>query len=394
MSRFNLSFWGLSLFALSVCAQEPVAAPAAPMPPEVAVTSLSTIKNYKTNSKVQDTQEEDPSRSKKFSKSFNLDKSDKISLSNAYGWISVKTWDRNEIKVDIEMIAYAKNVDEAQKLLDGVSIDATKNGDLVSFKTQLGNRSGNWGRNTKNGKTIWRRELKTFYTVYMPAYNALNATQTYGNLMIDDFSGPTSLKVRYGNLEAGDLRSNNNYISVHYGKADVKQVNIARIDHQYGGGLNVVSANELDLEAQYTAVRIGSIKNSANIKHQYGTGISIGSAGNLTLTAQYTKINIERLFGSYSGNVVYGKLQVNTIEASSKIFNGSAEYSDITLGFSPSYNGNFNVNAKYGDLRSTGRVKFEKSEKQSYSKSYTGQIGNGGQNNLNINFTYGDVIFK
>lgn len=393
-----LSISSLLLLAIQTNAQQqPAVNVEVNANPTVSINT-STIKSIRTNVNVNttvDVQDEvDPSKIKKFTKSFVIDKNDKLNISNMYGSIIIKTWDKNEIKVDADIKSYAKTDEEAQKLLDDVSINATKNGDLVSIKTNLANRNGNWGRNVKNGKTVWRREVKTHYIVYMPASNALTAAQSYGDITIDDFSGPTSLKIQYGNLMAGDLRNANNYISVQYGKANLKNVNEARIDHQYGGGLTLGNINNLELEAQYTAVNIGTIKNNANIKHQYGSGVVINYAGSLSLTAQYTNIKVDKLGGTFTGTVVYGKLDVGNVESGCKVFNGSSDYSSITLGFSPSYSGQFNVTTNYGGFKAGPNIKVEKSDKGTTSRSYAGQIGSGGAGKVGISSNYGSITFK
>ena len=155
---------------------------------QVATTKngKSTTVVYGSNYNMQDEQDDTPMKAKTFSKSFAIDKSDKVNLTNQYGSITVKTWSKNEIKVDVDMKAYAKTADEAQKLIDDLSIEATKTGDLVTFKTERGDRNGNWGSNVRNGKTIWRREIKVHYVVYMPSSNSLTASQQYGNITIDD----------------------------------------------------------------------------------------------------------------------------------------------------------------------------------------------------------------
>ncbi|MET0570796.1 MAG: hypothetical protein ABWZ79_05185, partial [Pedobacter agri] len=119
----------------------------------------------------------DAERSKSFSKTFNVDNSDKVNLNNQYGSITIKTWDRKEVKVDIDIKAFSNSDNDVQKLLDGVNIDAKKNGDVVTIKTNLADRGGRWGRGVRNGVTTWRREVKINYVVYMPSANPLSVLQ-------------------------------------------------------------------------------------------------------------------------------------------------------------------------------------------------------------------------
>jgi len=358
----------------------------------------STNVRYSSSGGNQDLKEDGPMRSKTFSKSFTVDRSDKINLSNQYGSITIKIWNKNEIKVDADIKAYAKTDDEAQKLLDDVAVTATKTGDLVTYKTTMGERNGNWGSNVRNGKIIWRREVKTHYIVYMPASNALTALQQYGNIIMDDFEGPTSIKVQYGNLTAGNLSNANNYISIQYGKGSVKDMGGATIKHQYGGGITIGNVGNLDLNAQYTAANINNVKGTATIKHQYGGGTTIGNVnGAMSVTTQYAPIKIGNLKGNLTAKAQYGKVIIDEIEAGKDV-DVDAQYTTVTLGFAANYNADFEVKTQYASFNYSSNVtaKREGGDNRSYSssKNYSGQIGKGGSARVSIKVQYNGVTFK
>ncbi|SFH09142.1 hypothetical protein [Pedobacter insulae] len=360
-------------------------------------TTSSTKPYAYSDAEVQD-QEDDPMKTKTFSKSFTLDKNDKIELANQYGATTIKTWDKNEIKVDVDIKAYAKSEAEAQELLDNVSINATKNGDLVSYKTNIGERNGRWGRSIKNGKTVWRREVKVYYTVFMPASNSLTTSQQYGNITMGDFAGPTSIKVQYGNLIAGNLTNGNNYISIQYGKGEVKDMGGAQIKHQYGGGITLGTVNNLNLDAQYTSVKVVAVKGAASIKHQYGAGTTIGSvSGALNVNTQYCTIKIDNLRGNLTSRTQYGKMVIGNIEAGRDV-DVDAQYAAVNLGFATNYHGDLDVKTSYAGFKYGANVTAKTSgdNERGYSqhKNYTGQIGKGGNAKVIIKAQYNSVTFN
>lgn len=393
MKNLTLSIGAALLFALQANAQQSTAINVSPN-----VSESSTVTITSTTNRAQEIDDDGPMRSKTFSKSFSLSQSDKVNLSNQYGSITIKTWDKNEIKVDADIKAYAKTAEEAQKLLDNVSISASKDGDAVSYRTTIADTRGNWGSSIRNGKVLWRREMKIHFTVYMPSANALTASQTYGGITMADFAGPTSLKVQYGNLVAGNLSNSNNYISVQYGKANLENVNAAKIKHQYGGGITIATIGTLELNAQYTSARIGTIKNSSTIKHQYGDGVTITNAGTLNVDAQYTSVKIAKLKGDLTTKIQYGKLNIEEVETGSKMLNVNADYTSVNLGFSPSFQASFDVAVRYGDFRYGSNVKAKRlGEGRDYSssKNYTGEIGKGsGTAKVSIKANYDSVTFR
>lgn len=380
---------------------------------------------------IQDNQQnsDDPMRSKTFSKSFPVDRSDKITISNKYGVVVIKTWDKKEIKVDVDIKAYSKDANDVQRLLDDASIEAVKSGDQVTFKTNIGDRNGNYGSSTKNGKTVWRREVRINYTVYMPASNALTVTNQYGNVEMGDFSGALYAKVQYGNFTAGNLSSNNNYLSVQYGKANVQEMNNAVVKQQYGSGLTLGTVGTLDLNAQYAGVHIGAIKGNAIIRQQYGSGLTIGSVGSLDLDAQYANVNIGAINGNAAlkqqynnlsigsvnkldlkgqyvtvkiaslkgdGNfkLAYNRLLIDNIGGGCKVFNLDADYVDASLNFISGYQGDFDVKTRYTGFKPGAGVTCRPAVGEGQEKNYSGKIGNGGGCKIAIKADYGSIALN
>ncbi len=174
--------------------------------------------------------------------------------------------------------AYNRVDKEAQKLLDGVSISAFKKGAEVIFRTNV--EGGHYGSG-RNGRTSFRREAYINYVVYPPAYQYLTLNNQYCNVVMGNFSEPLYAKVQYCNFTALRLMSDNNYISVQYGKTDIQELNKATLKQQYGSGMTIGAVQILDLNAQYAAVKIGIVKGNALIKQQYGSGITIGTVENI-----------------------------------------------------------------------------------------------------------------
>ena len=367
------------------------------------ILNSDSITIFNSNNKtstlyIQDeTEQGDAEKTKFYSKSYNIDKNDKVNLVNRFGSTTIITWNKNEVKIDAEIKAYANSEAEAQKLIDGVEATSSKEADLILFKTNMENTNGSWGRGGRNGRN-WRREIKVNVTVYMPAGNALSATQQYGNIQMDDFSGPTSIVAQYGNFTANNLKSNNNYIKIQYGKCDIKNAAQAKINHQYGGGLTIGSIGEIELVAQYTNVNIGEIKQMSTIEQQYGPSITIGSAGPLNATVQYSTLKIGNLQGSLMSKVQYGKVNIDEVRAGCKTIDINADYTAVTLGFAPNYNANFDLNTNYGSFKYETNVNAKKlgddDKHYSSSKSYSGTIGKGGSNVIAIKANYGGVTFK
>ncbi len=370
-----------------------------------------------------------PERSKTFSKSFPAGNGDKLILSNQYGSMQIKTWEKREVKVDVSIKAYGNSENDAQKLLDEVNIESGKQGDQIVFKTKMNQSNGNWGSGSRNGRR-WRREVKVDYVVYMPVSNDLTLSQNYGNVSMEDLSGALYAKVQYGNFSAAELRNSNNYISVQYGKTDIQQMNKAVIKHQYGSGLTIGTVGSIDLDAQYAAVTINTVKGKASIKQQYGAGLTIGTTdqldldiqyananvntvkgnakinqqysnlnvgnvGSLDLDAQYTSAKIGSLRGNANIDMQYNQITIAEVGSQCRVLNIDGEYLSISIGFTNGFNADFDVNTSYASFRYGDNVSARLlGDKNSNTKSYTGKIGNGGGATVKVKSDYGSVLFK
>jgi hypothetical protein len=387
------------------------------------VTNTNITSNQHTD--IRTSQDEDALRVRNISKTFPAGRSDKIVLNNQFGTMLIKVWDRKEVKIDVSIKSYSNNDKEAQSLIDQVRIDADKNGDVISCKTTIGNGNRWSGRNKK-------REVKINYVVYLPADNALNLSQQFGNVTIGDFSGPLNAKVAYGDFNAGNLSDANNYISVQYGKTTIGELNKGIIRQQYGSGLTIGNAGTLDLDAQYANVSIAVIRGDAVIKQQYGSGLkvgtvnnldldvqyasvnvgtikgnatikqqynslTIGSVGRLKLNSEYTGVNIGTLRGDGNFKMNYNNFSVNEVGPSCKNLVIDVEYVDVNLNFAGTFNGDFSVQKSYGGFKYGSNVHVNalgENDRHSSTKNYSGKIGNGGSASVQIKADYGSVVFK
>jgi len=429
MKNIKLMLAIVALLATKTHAQE-TALPTSAVTQEYASTSKST-----TSSVQEDYQDDGNQKSKTFSKAFSVGNGDKISLNNTYGNIIIKTWNKNEIKVDVDIKAFSTSDNEAQKLLDLVRIDADKSGDAISFKTIIDSEDGNWGKRMRNGKITSRREVKVNYTVFLPLNNALTVTNKYGNVEMGNYGGPLSMKVQYGNFSSENLTGNNN-VNIQYGKLNIGNAGNLVVKHQYGSGITIGNVASLDMSAQYVSAKVANVAGDANINIQYGSGLTLGDVGSLTLKAQYVKVvignikkgnptisqqygglaiesvgainlstqyanvSIAKLRGDAEFTVRYNKLSIESVAPSVKSLNIDGQYAGITVGFENGFNGNLDVDTQYAGFNvSNGKIaakELKEDDSRSYRsrKQYSGKIGSGGSSNVTVKSQYGNINFQ
>ena len=300
---------------------------------------------------------------KNYSKVYPVDANDEVSIENKYGKVIVNTWARNEVKVDVEIKVGADDNDAAQKALDNVSISDSKEGDKVSFVTNIGETKSSWMSifSGNNGN----HHIEINYTVYMPAKNDLTIDNRYGPIQIPSMDGKITINSAYGSFNGGVL-PNESAIRVKYGSAEIESVGNCAIDLSYGS-LHVGSANKIAANVSYSGVKIGKLHEQGAINIRYGDGVLISD---MDKGVQSLAIN--------------------------------ASYTNINIGLSGDENANFAVVTHYGDFNYDGHAVTitEKSPDDNdhhphFTKSYKGYLGKGGSDRtIDINSNYGTVKFQ
>ncbi|SDP88634.1 hypothetical protein SAMN05428975_3368 [Mucilaginibacter sp. OK268] len=331
--------------------------------PQIALgfKDFDTNFSYNTDNDKQDGVE----KVKNYSKSYSIDGNDVINLDNRFGRITVNTWSKSEVKVDVQIKVGANDDDLAQKLLDNVTIRDNKDGSGVYFKTNINNDDNGSSWSLFGGKRNNVRKIEVNYTVYMPSKNPLNVSNKYGATSLPDLDGKLNINNSYGSLVAKNLSNPGNQITVKYGSATIGSLNGSDLDVAYGS-LSLGECNKLNADISYGSAKIGRITTSGNI-------------------------NVK-----FSGN-----LNINEVDKNIKNLSVNSSYSSVKLGISNEQNADFDVTVRYGsfnygghDINITSKSPSDNDRGYSPTKNYKGHLGKGSNDrNITINTSYGSVSF-
>ncbi|GAB2702331.1 hypothetical protein GCM10027037_29820 [Mucilaginibacter koreensis] len=295
---------------------------------------------------------------KNYSKSYSADDNDRLSLSNLYGRITVNTWAKNEVKVDVQVKAQANDEAIAQNGIDMVNIDDSKDGNAISFKTNI-TQNSKWNHGNHHSIDI-------NYTVYMPAKLQLSISNNYGSVILPDLSGEVKLAVAYTNVTAQRISNPASVISGSYG--NVKVVN-------FGG---------------------------SKISFAYGD-VNLGDVSNLRGSISYGNVSLGKLRGDVALSLAYlGGIKIGEIDDDLKSLKINSAYSSVVLSPTPRSNFNFNVSVSYNDfdfdnnrVNITRRTPEPGSRGFSPTKTYQGTYGKGNADaQVQISSAYGSVKFN
>ena len=227
-------------------------------------------------------------KKKSVNKSYNVSSSDKLNIQNSFGSVEVHVWDKNEIKVDVDIEVSANTDAYAQKMLDRISVTDEKNGKSISFKTEMKDVNNSKGDNNKSSMEI-------NYSISMPANNPLTVKNEFGSTTIPDFRGEVDLTSKFGSLTTGNLSSIKN-INVEFGKANLTNITSAPVTIKFSKAVISKLSGDIKLNLEFcSSVKLNLDNNlsSLDLKTSYST-VNLKPLGGLS--ASY---NISTSFGSF-----------------------------------------------------------------------------------------------
>lgn len=211
-----------------------------------------------------------------------------LNIENSFGNVTVTTWDRNEIKVDIHIEASSNDKDNAERIFNKINVEDSKDGSQVTFKTTFGKDNGN--NNCKNCNS----SMQINYTIQIPAGNTLKIENSFGDILLPDYNGAVSLTSKFGSLTTGNLPKPEK-LWVEFGKANLKSVSNADATFKFSTVTieDLNGSNKIKMEfCSRSRIRVDNDLTSLNLNESYST-VNIKPSSNFSAT-----YHIRTSFGS------------------------------------------------------------------------------------------------
>ncbi len=128
----------------------------------------------------------------KFGKTVAMAKDGTVDLTNVAGDIEVKSWDRDEVKIEALKVSKAGTSDKAREDAEKVRIEVEKKNGTVRIKTEYPEQRK------------WRTEslnVSVDYRLWVPVRASVRITNVTGKVALDGIGGSVKLKLVTGNAE-------------------------------------------------------------------------------------------------------------------------------------------------------------------------------------------------
>lgn len=265
-------------------------------------------------------------------RSYKISDGMKVDVSNKYGNIEIKHWEKDSVRFEIKMVGSAKTKDKLAKLMSLISFEFSNTSNTIKATTTVGSSSNDLMSELQNlSDAIFTigSQAKINYMVYLPAANPLKIENSFGDVYLGNMTQAFQIDLAHGDLRAGYLKSTSK-ITQRFGKASIKFLKDAELDMSFAE-LDLNKAEKVKLVSKSTKYNIKEIDLLIieSRKDEFNIDIAKTIEGNST----FSKFKIENFTTKIDLVTKLGSINLDEV---SKYFSGiyiKSEYTDMTFTF-------------------------------------------------------------
>ena len=326
---------------------------------------------------------------KEYHKEYKADKSTTLDINNRYGDVVIRSWDKDQIVIDVKVTVDVQGGERAEKLLSLIDVQFSEGENLISAKTVLDDKfnfSG-WGFNKK---------FRIDYTIRMPSVSSLTLENKYGNTDIDELKGLVKLDIKYGDLTAVKFTRGDenplNKLNIAYGKGSIDQAGWLDVYDRYCGSLEISKCQALLLDSKYSKLQVG--ETSSVVGESKYDKLEIEKVKNFVLVSGYTTVNVSELSKKLSFQGSYASLTVDQIPAGFESLDVDVRYMGVRLGIAESASYRIEGESSYGEIKlDEDNFKYQKHIVENNSTEISGVVGkeSSPSSSVKLSASYGSI---
>lgn len=271
--------------------------------------------------------------SKKIEKTYRMTGAGELNLENKYGNINLYGWDKDEISVVISIMVNHRKKETANELLLRINPIIRESSDFVSIGYEIAEKSSSFFGNLfekANPFDYDRSNLQIDYTIYMPSKAELKVTNTFGDVIIEDWIGELKAYVEHGDLWINE-NLNRVDIEIKYGKLRAKSINYGTISLK-NGALDMENAKSIKVTSSGSDVQIEKVTSLEFYSNK--DEVTIDEVGTLYGTLKFSTIELNRLIKDVDLTLKIADLRISKILDPKAEIAIEQESSEISLNIS------------------------------------------------------------
>ncbi|MFA6923343.1 MAG: hypothetical protein WC223_03725 [Bacteroidales bacterium] len=320
-----------------------------------------------------------------------------VQIANKYGNINVITWEKDSVRIEIDIKAIARP-DKVEKILNNVDVNFTNSQYYIIAKLVFNDFKGTALADFSDMATTsisGGNKVEINWTIHIPEKISLSLENKFGNIYTTNLNGNLDISISNGDFKANNLFGETK-LNLEFGNCSISNMKNAKLVFNYSE-FDLLSANKLSIESKSSKIEIKKVNeieiNSKRDKYYIDTANVINSG------ADFSYLIISQLKKSIFSKSKYGSLKIDAVENGFKYVNLIPTYSDINLSFNKESSFTFSLTTKKTltslpeTFNSLEKIFIDK-ENEEYKVA--GTIGQSQQSlpEVQINASNGSVVVK
>ncbi|WP_297088567.1 DUF4097 family beta strand repeat-containing protein [uncultured Draconibacterium sp.] len=270
---------------------------------------------------------------REITKTYRITPETQIEISNKYGKIDIKNWDKDSVRFRISIRVEEKKLSKLEESIDGIDFDITNSEHYLIVRTAVEKNRSTLGREIKKFKeTLLSSDgnVQVDYTVWMPDSNRLKVDNKFGDIYIGDYKGEADITLSNGNLKAHNFINTLN-LTLNFADASVNSISKGRLDCNFSE-LFVRNMGTVRIQSKSTEFELQKVENlSANSRRDK---FRIRQIELLDARSSFTSFRINELADRIKIQAEYGDIELEKTAADFSNVNIESKSTDINLYFS------------------------------------------------------------
>ncbi len=338
---------------------------------------------------------------KTIKKNYNMSADGDVTLSNKYGQINLKTWNRNEVSIDVTIVVKARNESVANDIFDRVGVDFSNGSSYVKAETIIESQKSNWWGSGDKG------DFRIDYVVNIPSKASLELSNKYGDSKIDAIGGDANINVKYGNFNLESVGKSTE-ITLGYGKGVIGQLNKAAINVKYSK-IKLKEVGDLNLESKYSKIYIDKADKIKSVSKYdtYDLGeldelsnqgkydhFEVEKVDRISVYAKYTDYEIDELSQNGDFETKYGGITIEKLNRGFDLLNFECEYTDCKVYLDDNVGFQLDASANYASIQYPNDMEVNYEKNKNASHEVKGQRGGANGGKIKARLSYGGLKVK
>ena len=265
-----------------------------------------------------------------------------MEVDNKYGDIQIVPWEKDSIKVQVEITVRSQKHHRLQEMMDEINIEFSSTPAFLLVETGWDTDVSFFKKKTYNFKQGIDADdkIQVDQIIHVPIDLTMEIRNRFGNVYMSDHDGALDASVAHGDFRARELNGLKS-LDVKFGRLKIKRIGNARISLNSVNSAQIDVAGKLDLETASSDVEIDRV-NELHITSKHDE-MDIEEIHDLSGTFLLSDLSVKLVKRVLNINCKMGSVHIHETAMDANSIRIDGNKTDISIGLSQTFTGAFDV---------------------------------------------------